>query len=409
MIMDVSIGFSLAKDTTASVSEIKAQIKATSVKTDKNDVLLAFCNSGIDYISFYTHLRDEFEKIPVIGGGVIGVITNHQYEYINPAAGAMLIQGNDYTCRYGSVRDFNQNEIESGEKLINAIGVDKNDKAIMIFFESAAIEAADGHPPVLNHSTLLCDGIYKKMPETILLTGAGLVGNLKFDKTFQFCGDAISKDSALGLMFGGPVKAYSRVFHGCTPLDGIYHTITKVTDGIIEELDGEPIVRIIDEFFQDKNWRNENPLKLLTLGVNKGEKFCEFIETNYVNRLIVGISPDGKGIIPIEPYFHEGDEIQFMLRDNNRMIKTAGQGAKALIDKISFENKKPYFAFYINCSGRAASYCNSLNEEAIEVQNVMNEYHIPLLGIYSGVEIAPYNNRSIGLDWTGVLFVLTEE
>ena len=43
-----------------------------------------------------------------------------------------------------------------------------------------------------------------------------------------------------------------------------------------------------------------------------------------VNRLIVGVSPDEKGIIPIEPYFHEGDEIQFMLRDNNRMIETAG-------------------------------------------------------------------------------------
>jgi hypothetical protein len=407
--MKASIGFSLAKDASANVLEIRDQIKATSVKSDKNDVLITFCNSGIDYTSFYAQLRNAFGEIPIIGGGVVGVITNHQYEYINPAAGAMLIQGNDYTCRYGSVGDFNQNEIESGEKLINNIGVEKNDKALMIFFESGAIEAADGYPPVLNHSTLLCDGIYRKMPETIMLVGAGLAGNLNFDKSFQLCGNAICKDSALGLMFGGPVKAFSRVFHGCTPLDGIYHTITKVTNGIIEELDGESIVRILDELFQDKSWRNENPLKLLTLGVNKGEKFCEFIETNYVNRLIVGISPDGKGIIPIEPYFHEGDEIQFMLRDNNRMVETAGQGAQALIDKILFENKKPYFAFYINCAGRAAKNCDSLNEEAIEVQNVMNKHHIPLLGIYSGVEIAPYNNRSIGLDWTGVLFVLSEE
>lgn len=407
--MKVSIGFSLAKDTKASVSEITNQIRATSVKTDKYDVLLAFCNSGIDYTSFYTQLRNEFAKTPIIGGGVIGLITNHQYEYINPVAGAMLIQGNDYTCRYGSVDDFNQNEIESGEKLISKIGVEKKDKALMIFFESAAMEAADDHPPVLNHSTLLCDGIYQKMPETTLLTGAGLVGDMNFGKSYQFCGDAICKDSALGLMFGGPVKAFSRVFHGCTPLDGVYHIITKVTNGIIEELDGESIVRIIDELFQDKNWRKENPLKLLTLGVNKGDKFSEFMETNYVNRLIVGISPDEKGIIPIEPYFHEGDEIQFMLRDNNRMVETAGQGAQALIDKITFENKKPHFAFYINCAGRAANYCDSLNEEAVEVQNVLNKYDIPLLGIYSGVEIAPYNNRSIGLDWTGVLFVLTEE
>jgi small ligand-binding sensory domain FIST len=247
------------------------------------------------------------------------------------------------------------------------------------------------------------------MPESTLLTGAGLVGDLSFGKTIQFCGDTIRKNSVLGLMFGGAVKAFSQVFHGCTPLDGIYHTITKITNGSIEELDGKPIVPMIDNLFQDKNWHNEHPLKLLTIGINKGERFSEFLETNYVNKLIVGISPDEKGIIPIEPYFKEGDEIQFMLRDNNRMIETAGQGARALLDNISSENKKPYFAFYINCAGRAANNCNSLNEEAIEVQSVMNKYNIPLLGIYSGVEIAPYNNRSIGLDWTGVLFVLTEE
>jgi small ligand-binding sensory domain FIST len=346
--------------------------------------------------------------VPVIGGGVIGVITNHRYGYTDAVAGAMLIQGNDYTFRFGSVDGFLQNEIETGAQLIDTIGVNENDKALMLFFESAAVEAAEGRPPVLNHSTLLCDGIYKKMPETTLLTGAGLVGDLSFGKTFQFRGDALCKDAALGLMFGGPVKAFSRVSHGCMPLDGIYHTITRITDGIIEELDGKPIVPIIDGLFQDKSWRHEHPLKLLTLGVNKGEKFGEFIETNYVNRLIVGISPDGKGVIPIEPYFHEGDEIQFMLRDNNRMIETAGQGAQAFIDRISFENKKPFFAFYINCAGRAANNCNSLHEEAVEVQNVMNKHRIPLFGIYSGVEIAPYNNRSIGLDWTGVLFALTE-
>ncbi|MBN2041335.1 MAG: FIST C-terminal domain-containing protein [Spirochaetes bacterium] len=408
--MKVSTGFSLSKDASVIVLEIAEQIRTTSVNKYKNDILLAFCSSSIDYSSFFTQLRNEFKETPVIGGGVIGVITNHQYEYSNPVSGVMLIQGDDYIYRFGYVKGFNKNEIESGEKLIDEIGVEEDDRALMIFFESAASEACEGHPPVLNHSTLLCDGIYKKMPETTMLTGAGLVGDLSFGKSFQFCGDAVCKDSALGLMFCGPVRAFSRVFHGCTPLDGIYHTITKVTNnGIIEELDGEPVVGIIDNIFRDKSWRNENPLKLLTLGINKGEKYCDFIETNYVNRLIVGISPDEKGIIPIEPFFHEGDEIQFMLRDNNRMIETAGQGAQALMDKILFEHKKPYFAFYINCSGRAGKYCNSLNEEAIEVQNIMNKHHIPLLGIYSGVEIAPYNNRSIGLDWTGVLFILTEE
>ena len=35
-------------------------------------------------------------------------------------------------------------------------------------------------------------------------------------------------------------------------------------------------------------------------------------------------------------------------------------------------------------------------------------YKTPLLGFYSGVEIAPFLQKSRGLDWTGVLLVLAE-
>lgn len=405
--MNAGIGFSFAKEGAKSAIEIAEQIRKTSVPTGENEILLVFCNAGVDYAALHTQLRDEFGNTPIVGGGVIGVITNYHYEYTNSVSGAMLIQGRDLKVRYGST-DFNRNEIEAGERLISQIGVEKNDKALMIFFETTAVEASDGHPPELNNSTWLCDGIYNKMPQTILLAGAGLVWDLSFGKSVQFCGDIICKDSVLGVMFGGAIKAYSQVFHGCTPLDGIYHTITKINNGVIEELDGKPVVAMIDDLFKDKRWRSEHPLQLLSLGINKGERFSEFLETNYVNRLILGISPDKKGIVPIKPDFREGDEIQFMLRDNNRMIETAGRGAKMLMDRISSENKKPHFAFYINCAGRAAKNCNSLKEEVVEVQRVINDYHVPLLGIYSGVEIAPYSNRSIGLDWTGVLFVVAE-
>ena len=48
-------------------------------------------------------------------------------------------------------------------------------------------------------------------------------------------------------------------------------------------------------------------------------------------------------------------------------------------------------------------------EEAAEVQQVMNRYNTPLLGFYSGVEVAPILGKSRGLDWTGVLMVLAKD
>ena len=64
---------------------------------------------------------------------------------------------------------------------------------------------------------------------------------------------------------------------------------------------------------------------------------------------------------------------------------------------------------YIDCAGRTASYSNTTIEEASEVQKVLNQHKTPLLGFYSGVEVAPLLQKSKGLDWTGVLMVLAEE
>ncbi len=61
------------------------------------------------------------------------------------------------------------------------------------------------------------------------------------------------------------------------------------------------------------------------------------------------------------------------------------------------------------CGGRAGVYTNTEAEEAAEVQQVMNRYNTPLLGIYSGVEVAPILEKSRGLDWTGVLVVFAED
>jgi small ligand-binding sensory domain FIST len=63
-------------------------------------------------------------------------------------------------------------------------------------------------------------------------------------------------------------------------------------------------------------------------------------------------------------------------------------------------------AFYIDCAGRAAAYCGLDAEEADEVRKAVPP-SVPLLGVYSGVEIAPIGGRAQALDWTGVLCVFS--
>ena len=57
---------------------------------------------------------------------------------------------------------------------------------------------------------------------------------------------------------------------------------------------------------------------------------------------------------------------------------------------------------YIDCAGRASAYSHLDEEEAVYVQSALKDV-CPLLGFYSGVEIARVAGAPQALDWTGVL------
>jgi hypothetical protein len=48
-------------------------------------------------------------------------------------------------------------------------------------------------------------------------------------------------------------------------------------------------------------------------------------------------------------------------------------------------------------------------EEASEIQQVLKEHDASFIGFYSGVDMAPFFQKSRGLDWTGVFVLCAEE
>jgi small ligand-binding sensory domain FIST len=175
---------------------------------------------------------------------------------------------------------------------------------------------------------------------------------------------------------------------------------------VVYEIDGMPAMDVIDNLLMNQEWQKRLPLLLVTLGVNHGEKYAPYNEKNYVNRLIVGIVPEDKAIVLFEADFENGTEFQFMRRSAELMEESAEKGSRAAMAYIQENNLEPFFALYIDCAGRTAGFSGSKNEEASIIQKNIGR-DIPLLGFYSGVEIAPLMGKSRGLDWTAVLLVLS--
>ena len=377
---------------------------------DHADLLIAFASGQVDLGLFYDGLRSVVgDSTPIIGGASLGVITSNQLSYHGYPAAAVAIQSDSVRFAISSAGGMDQDEGLAGQQMINGLQLSAADKLLLLFYDSIRIPAGPSNPPILNSSTPLLHGIDGKLAGHVPIFGAGLLGDYNFSRTKQFCGFRIDTQHVVGCMVSGDFYVYNTIMHGCIPLDGIYRKITKMKGDVIYELDGQPVVPIIDKLFGTTKWQAERPIiSNLTIGVNHGDRFGKPHESNYVNRLITGVVHDGTGIGMFEADLSVDQEIQFMVRDNRMMLKSVRDNAPEIMAKIKAEGRRPFLALYINCGGRTAEQSATEEEEAVEVQKVMKEAGVPFLGFYSGVEIAPMIGSSRGLDWTGVLLILAE-
>ncbi|NNJ13224.1 hypothetical protein EKD04_023140 [Chloroflexales bacterium ZM16-3] len=373
------------------------------------DLVLAFVNKQIDAEAFANGLRSVLgASVPIIGGSGIGVITNDQLSYDGAPAGVAVLQLDGGTMQYATASGVDQSEYEAGRHLGEQLSGSPDAKLLLMFYDSIKIPATPATPPSMNASPPLIAGIESALPSGIPIVGAGLVGDFGFSSTIQFAGLSVAQQVVVGMLLGGAIEPYGAIMHGCSLKDGIYHTITRMSGPVIFEIDGRPATEVIDSEYGGTSWREQLPVRRLSIGVNHGDRFGDFREDQVVARLIAGVTPDESGLVLFEPDLEEGTEFQFLLRDGQMMIESARRNATALIERVRAAGQTPRFALYIDCAGRCAAFSDTLTEEASEIQAVMNQHQVPLLGFYSGVEVAPLLGRSRGLDWTGVLLILAE-
>jgi len=376
---------------------------------DKADLVLAFCSEKTNHRHVFNGIRDAVGiNVPIVGGSAIGLVSNNFLSYGGPSVGIAVIQSNVLKQRTVAVKNINYDENDAGKRLAMEIRQKNDDKVLLIFYDSIKTPPGSNSPPIMNSSSYLLEGINGVCALDVPIIGAGLIGDYAFNPTVQYCGSSIGRQCAVGIMLSGEIAAHYCITHGCVPIDGIYHTITKTEGPVLYELDGQPIVNVINDMFGSDEWQKEHPVGYLTIGVNYGEKYGKYEEEKYVNRLITGVTPDQKGVIMFETDLKNGMQIQFMSRDAEQMVHSAKRNSETLLKSIEKDNRTPIFGLYIDCAGRAGRYSYSDVEEASEVQKIMNRYTVPFIGFYSGVEVAPFQGTSKGLDWTGVLLVLSE-
>ena len=342
-------------------------------------------------------LRDAVLSVtgsaPIVGGRAMGTITNDCFGYAGDQIGVACLWLEGARCDILAEGGLLESEEAVGERLgrrLKYLGTTPQ-SPVMLFYD--AIDRTDGLRLLM--ATWLLAGMERGLGFFPCLAGAGMMGDYACSPTQQWIGDRVVTHHALALAFSGGVRMDSVIMHGCRPATR-YYKVTKADKQVILEINGRPALRFIDELLGSAIPPESYPFFLI-FGVNRGEKWGEFDENNYASRLCLAVDREHEAIVMFEPDMVEGTEFQIMYRSFDLdYMKPKIEGA---FDSLG--DRKPVFALYINCAGRAAGYGGVDMEDAVVLQKTVAG-RVPILGIYAGVEIAPIGGRPRGLDWTGV-------
>jgi hypothetical protein len=395
--MHVGVGYSDNPDTLAAgrSAALEALRAVGDAKTRPCDLILLFSTARHDAEILRAATASVLgDAAPIVGGGAVGAISNDRFGSAGDQVilAAFWLDGArfDFLAESGLARDEQACGMRLGRRFAE-LGITR-ESPVLLFYD--AIEhSRDGVRMLM--ATRLLAGIEDGLGFLPALIGAGLQGDYTATPTRQWTGEGVGAHHALALSFGGAVRLDSVIMHGCRPATG-YYTVTRADAQTILAINGEPALDFLDSLLGSAVPVDNFPFFLI-LGVNKGDKWGPFDENNYASRLCLAIDKERRGIVMFEPDMVEGTEFQIMYRslDLDYMVPRIERQFAAL------DGRKPVFALYIDCAGRAAGYGGLDLEDAVLVQNVVAG-RAPLMGLYTGVEIAPIAGRPRGLDWTGV-------
>lgn len=400
--MQVSVGYSDSPD--SKLAGKKAAQEALDKANRNDDCSLVFLFSTARHNQKV--LRDEVAALvgsgcPIYGGGAVGVITNEKFGYAGDQVGVACIwlQEAEFSVftEYGLLESEAAAGERLGKQLANA-GVEK-DSSVMLFYD--AVDQTKT-PMRLLMATWILEGIEKGLGFLPDLTGAGMQGDHICTPTQQYLGDTMGDHSAFALAFSDEIRIDNVIMHGCRPASP-YYTVTKAEGPVILEINNTPAIAFMEDLFDSAITPEEYPFFLL-FGINHSERFNDFDEENYASRLCLGIDKERGGIVMFEPDMVAGTKFQVMFRSLG--LDYMAPKLEELYAKL--EDREPLFAMYIDCAGRCAGYGGVDIEDAYVVQDAANKLGVPLLGLYTGVEIASIGGKPRGLDWTGVFCVFSK-
>ncbi|MBK5930177.1 FIST signal transduction protein [Halochromatium salexigens] len=366
---------------------------------------LAFGGGRLDPTALLTGLRSVLGEIPIVGGSAAGLITAQGAKLTGFECGLLLFAE---PLVPGAILSETQagrcDARATGQRLGAALrATDAEASTILLLYDSVHATS----PLQLHIGSYLVNGFREGLNGLeAQLIGAGTLGELGMETSVVFDGREARRHSVVAVSMPKGLRSHLRITHGCYPVSD-FMTITRVEEERILELDGRPALSVVAErlaISEAELARMVPPVLALALGEKQGDPFAPFADANYNNRLVFAADAEDGALILCEADFAVGSRVQLMDIEPQSMLDSVREQTDSLL--VELGEARPLFGLYIDCAGRSMAFSGTDEDESAPVRTLIGE-RCPLLGFFSGVEIAPVRDCARPLDWTGVMAVFT--
>jgi hypothetical protein len=370
--MNISLGFSENKDHIQAVNEAVGQAIVGLGKT-RGDLAIIFTTIEFAHPLVLKIANNLLSGAPILGCSSLGIITNKGV-YKHGFAILLISLNQQIFLNLAAVKDVSKKTPiaagrELGEKLL--YGCKDARRNLSLIFSDGLI--SDG--------TSLINGIQENLGKSFPLIGASASDNFVFAKTFQYFNKDVLTDSCCGLLFGGKINFGLGIKHGWKALGKIRY-VTKSEGNVIQEINGEPAVKLYEDYFAKDALELAKELRRISIfypiGIYlQGEK-------EYLLRNIISIKDNGslvtQGDIP------RNSPIRLMIGTKDSCLAAAAASCEEA--KMNLGAQKTKFVMVFDSASRFTLLGRQHARELDIIKAVFGE-NTPLIGIYTYGEQAP--------------------
>ncbi len=362
-----------------------------SLGSDKADLAIVFASSIYDGSSLLQGVRSVLgEEVIIIGSSTAGEITQHGPS--NQRSISIMLISSEKVKFFTAISE-NIDQIGSraaGADVAKKIkeqaeAVGEELKSFMMFPDVLVGNGAD-----------IVRGVLTELGENFPVVGGASGDEQEFVQTFQYLGDKTYSKSVVALGISGEFSFGVGVRHGWIPI-GVPMTVTKSDGSLIQEIDGQPAIRVYEDHFGKEKARVLQD----TEGVASVRSVLTYpfgISTkDRQNEILIRFATDvlDDGSIRCAAEIPEGSEIRLMIGSKEEAVEAAQDAADK--SKKGLVGKEPKAAIIFNCIARK----NLFGEEARDEINAIRESigaNVPMIGFYTYGEQAPIDGVTQNMD-----------